>query len=239
MQKALRAVALPPDVPQCVEVWHLDTRRPDLLHAALKLLSENELARHQRYMDRATALRFALTRATLRTLLADRTGRKAAELSFDYGRHGKPQLVSGADTAVHFSVAYSGQHTLLALSDKYQMGVDIENSRSPRVLASLAQKLLSSREKSCCPDLYSESFPRLWTGKESVIKSWGWGSDDPISALSVLPGKGLRYVIRYDETPVTQTRAWTLDVMQGHAAALALSRQPLKAAQPEAVLSRA
>ncbi|GAA5160976.1 4'-phosphopantetheinyl transferase family protein [Viridibacterium curvum] len=238
MQRALRAIALPPDVPQGVEVWHLDTRRPDLLHAALKLLSENELARHHRYMDRATALRFALTRATLRMLIADRTGRKAAELSFDYGHHGKPQLAD-PESSLHFSVSYSGQHTLLALSDKYQIGVDIENSQSPRVLASLAQKLLSSREKSCCPDFCSEHFPRLWTGKESVIKAWGWGSDDPISVLSVLPGKGLRYVIRYDDTPVTQTRAWTLNVISGHAAALALSRQPLGSQPATVVLSRA
>jgi 4'-phosphopantetheinyl transferase len=59
------------------------------------VLSDDERARAQRFVFDVHRRRFIAARAWLRARLAERLGRPAAALRFDYGPGGKPALVDG------------------------------------------------------------------------------------------------------------------------------------------------
>lgn len=101
-----------------------------------------------------------------------RTGVSERECVYALGVRGKPYLINVPE--IRFSLSHSGDYALLALSDG-EVGCDIEKMRAVdmrlcgRVFSPADRALLSaSAEK-------EETFFRLWTRRESVIKAAGEG----------------------------------------------------------------
>lgn len=84
-----------------------------------------------------------------------------------YNEHGKPYLEHGA----HFSISHSGNIAVLAVSED-EIGVDTEKLRPPE--KAVIRRCFTEEEAERA-QASAESFTRLWTEKEAVLKLLGTG----------------------------------------------------------------
>ena len=144
------------------------------------MLDDGERARWSGFRYPGPRRRFALCRAALRTILADRLGCTAGRLSFVPADLGKPFCLLDHEPApVSFNVSHSGSHGLIAFAPEGRVGVDVEERFHRRYLDELIDTVLSREERSAIqglpPDVRLNSFLRFWTIKEAIIKAIGSG----------------------------------------------------------------
>jgi 4'-phosphopantetheinyl transferase len=123
---------------------------------------------------------FAVTRAALRCLLSRELGVPPAEVKLVSGRWGKPTLAHGHGRPhLDFSVAHSGDHSLIAMSRCGRTGVDIERSRPVPEHRKIAAEVFGEATALILSRLPSErrndTFLRLWTAGEACLKAKGLG----------------------------------------------------------------
>ena len=134
---------------QCA-VWWAQAGCAEPALAALLPAAERERAgRLRRAIDRdRTIVAWALAR----TLLGDLLGEAPPDVAIERhcvrcgsGDHGKPRL---ADTAagVHFSLAHSGPHVVVAVSRAGPVGIDVESLKPNRDYRPLHRKTLTADE---------------------------------------------------------------------------------------------
>ena len=143
----------------------------------VELLTESRRARIDRYVrfeDKARCL--------IAGLLLRRVCGVTDDFQLTYGAKGKPYLKDGG---AFFSISHSGDYVVLATSDS-EVGVDIEKvanySDSVAARCFTPQELKWMRSSSC-----RDTFHRLWTAKESIMKGTGLGFSLPPEAFSVIP----------------------------------------------------
>ena len=97
---------------------------------------------------------------------------------------GKPYLVS--EPGIHFSLSHSGDWAVCALSD-HPVGVDIERCEPGR--RDIASRFFHREEvrylNTVLPSARDDAFYKLWTLKESFVKSTGRGLDLPLRSFWV------------------------------------------------------
>lgn len=198
----------------CVVALHLD-----VLEADFELLDASERARAVRFATPQLQRRFIAAHGGLRRLLAQATGRPAAELVIAQNALGKPFLP--VEAQLHFSLSHCGGQALVALADA-PLGVDIE-ALIQRDTGVLATQILTPTELSRWRLLAQyeqiESLTEAWTRKEALLKACGLGlrmdprTLDASLGEVALPAEG---------------RFWLsgLSVAPGHCAALAQSLPP-------------
>ncbi|WP_081555481.1 4'-phosphopantetheinyl transferase family protein [Chromobacterium haemolyticum] len=189
--------------------------------ALLAGLSQDERKRCLRYLRTINQLQFALTRLALRRLLAQETGLAPDALVFEQGEHGKPVLAWPGVPA--FNVSHSGAYALIAIARGGQVGVDIETVQPMRDVPALAEQTLLPVELELCGHGRDVgAFFQLWTIKEAVLKAWGVGIAQHLSAFAATK-------LTRGELPLSiaepgrwpSTRAWALEAPEGYAATLA------------------
>jgi 4'-phosphopantetheinyl transferase len=161
-----------------------------------KTLSNGERDRANRFLHTRNRTLFALTRALLRTLLSEATSVPADKITFTEGAYGKPCLVGSGGP--HFNVSHSGSWALIGLSDSRPIGVDIELMREAGGELELARSFFSDAEyralKGLEDSMLLQSFYKIWTCKEAVLKAFGAGISEHLKDFSVeLTGE--RYAI--------------------------------------------
>jgi len=125
--------------------------------------------------------RRVVAHAVLRRLLGERLRLAPARVRLTRQRWGKPVLdtrgAGEADTPIHFSLSYSGDAALLALSSA-PVGVDVERVIPPDA-AQVARHVYAEPE---CERLHGapagqadQTFLDIWTAKEAVLKWLGLG----------------------------------------------------------------
>jgi 4'-phosphopantetheinyl transferase len=174
--------------PDDVNVWHVDVPEAVTDWPPLeRQLSDDERLRAARYLRNEDRLRFAVTRASLRALLAAYTGERAEALRFSFGPNGKPALDGHPQAA--FNVTHSGQHALIAISAARRVGIDVQvvdpALRWPELLdlvctADERRMLVTSPEPAQLP-----MFFRCWTGKEALLKATGAGIAEGLQRVSL------------------------------------------------------
>ena len=147
---------------------------------AFALLDDEEKARWQRFLAARARREFALCRAALRVVLAERLGCGARALSFGHGEHGKPfARVNGRRAGVGFNVSHSGCHGLIALAAHGALGVDVEERIPRRDLEGIGSLVYGPRERRLLARAEGRAkvhlFFRLWSMKEALIKALGSG----------------------------------------------------------------
>lgn len=147
---------------------------------ALALLDEEERHRWRRFLVRRARRQFALCRAALRVNLRDRLGCDNAELSFGYGKHGKPfARVNGVPSPIRFNVSHSGSHGLVAFAEHDGLGVDLEERDPDRDFAGIGGSVYGPAEQRALAAARGREkafvFYRLWSLKEALIKALGTG----------------------------------------------------------------
>lgn len=171
-----------------VHVWRWDLDREAARPA---LLSEDELARIQRFHFAPDARRWAACRTLLRVTLGHYLDLAPESLKFTLGPWGKPGL---RGCPLRFNVSHSGGAALLAVAWRREVGVDLE--RISRVLSpeELASQVLSRREQAWlrdqAPEQRESAFLTLWTAKEAYVKATGQGLSFPLTRLTLLPKVG-------------------------------------------------
>lgn len=218
----IQTLPVPPGAPASLSLYRvrLDVDWP-VDEALLAGLSEDERRRCLRYLRPVNQLQFALTRLALRRLLAQETGLASDTLMFELGAHGKPVLAwPGAPV---FNVSHSGAYALIAIARGGQVGVDIETVQPMRDVPALAEQTLLPGELELCGHGRDvEAFFQLWTIKEAVLKAWGVGIAQHLSAFEALELTRSDLPLRIaapERWPAT--RAWSLDAPEGYRATLA------------------
>mgnify|MGYP001800459036 FL=1 len=82
--------------------------------------------------------------------------------SIQLGQYGKPSLPNG----FHFNISYSNNLVICAISENYEIGVDVEYIKSDIVVDG---NIISNSYDEV------ETFYKVWTAKESVMKADGRG----------------------------------------------------------------
>jgi 4'-phosphopantetheinyl transferase len=151
-----------------VEVWTIELAQPPALVERLRtLLSDDEHARAARM---ATAARWIVARAALRSVLAERLQVAPAAVRFTAGPHGKPEL---AGSALRFNHSHSGDRALVALAHGAEVGVDVE--RTARRSAVIERTLTAGERAALDKSDRHLQLLRVWCRKEALAKASGGG----------------------------------------------------------------
>lgn len=227
-------VALPDVLRPHVEAWQLDLDlAAPVTDADWAVLGKDERERALRFGRHEDRVRYVVTRAALRRLLAAPLGRRPQDLRFTNGLHGKPRLAQscGSELRMEFNVSHAGAHGLIAISRRHAVGVDIERRIPVFDIANLEQQVLSPFERRMEAERQLEFFER-WVVKEAVLKAIGTGVASHLQQLSVekpLAHDERRYGLRHAEPGWPSMGAWRLDAPMGYAAAIAYQLDELRA----------
>lgn len=171
-----------------VVVWSWSLEADSLsFEAAEALLSDDEKARGRAFVTAALRHRFVAGRARLRSLLGGHLGLDPRALVFVQNAFGKPRLADRP--SVHFSLSHSGDRAVLAVSERHEMGIDIERVR-PLDHLDLARRYFHPNEVAAIEGVRPTeeqllAFFRIWTLKESVVKAVGKGLSLPLDTFEV------------------------------------------------------
>jgi 4'-phosphopantetheinyl transferase len=144
------------------------------------LLDEEERAKALRFVQEQHRVRYVISHGKVRTILARYIDRPPEAIRFAQAAAGKPYLaVDGSPHEVKFNLSHSGNTMILAVSRHEPVGVDIEEWNHRLDFAAIARECFAESEKAFWQALPEQEkidmFFRLWTRKESFVKTVGAG----------------------------------------------------------------
>ncbi len=162
-----------------VHLWRISRESTAEQTAALqRFLSADEQVRAARYRAARDRRRYVVTRGVLRALLGRYLGVEPAAVHLQYQRYGKPVL-AGPSATLRFNLSHSGELALFAVTQRRELGVDVERVRPDFGGMAVARRFFAPREvatlQALAPDEQSRAFFRCWTRKEAYIKARGEG----------------------------------------------------------------
>lgn len=179
-----------------VDVWFSFTN-DNRLKSAKKgyedMLSVAEVEQYQQLKHVDNGWDYLVSRALLRTALAEYCELPPQVLEFRANDFGKPELSnSSVSPIIQFNTAHTNGLTVCVVTRDHAIGVDAESrAENPGILdvaedyfSALELQALKSREESQQLDY----FYRYWTLKEAYIKARGEGLSIPLHDFSVTLG---------------------------------------------------
>ena len=217
---------------ESVHIWSIraieDKARLD---GFIKLLSEDEILRANRYHFEKDRSVYITAKFLLRTLLGNYLGEKPEEITFGYSEFGKPSYFN--DDKLDFNVSHSANRIILGFSKGMDIGVDIEKVKNDFDTLELAENFFSKEEIRILlafdeADRHMAFF-RCWTRKESFIKAVGQGFSYPLDSFAVSMDDDFRAeFLKIDKIPA-QENNWKLHSFvpaEGYIAAISTNGQP-------------
>lgn len=166
--------------------WSLDQSDDEIARLST-LLSTDEVIRAARFIKERDAMRYVAGRGRLRLILGDYLGIAPRKLTFAYNDFGKPYLTSASRADLHFNLSHSADRAVLAISDRFPLGIDIEQARPME--EDIAGHFFSPKEcailRAMPQHLYIPGFYRCWTRKEAFVKAHGAGLSLALDAFDV------------------------------------------------------
>lgn len=195
-----------------IDLWIFDLAPGDARVAELSAyLSQDEIARADRFVHAIDSSRFRAGRGRLREILAEIRGEAPRDLAFDYNAQGRPSLAGGP----FFNLSHSHSYAALAVSVTLDIGVDIEGFR--KVEEGVARRFFAKAECAALAalpeDAWQAGFFRCWTRKEAIIKAHGLGLSMPLDSFEVtlVPGEAPA-LHRLDGGHPGDWQLWHLDI---------------------------
>ena len=179
-----------------VDVWFCFTNDNRLRLAQENyeaMLSQSELQQYQQLKHIDNGWDYLVSRALLRTVLAEYCELTPDELEFQVNDFGKPELSnSNLSTVIQFNTAHTNGLTMCVVTCDDAIGVDAEcRAENPSIL-DVAEDYFSTLELQAlkCRDEAQQLdyFYRYWTLKEAYIKARGEGLSIPLHDFSVVLG---------------------------------------------------
>jgi 4'-phosphopantetheinyl transferase len=219
-----------------VHIWRAFLDIPDeQLKRLLAALSEDEQKRAARFHFRKDRDHFVAARGALRDILSRYLLIDAGAIVFQYSDYGKPDLDQNVtDSELRFNVSHSHGMALIAVTNGFNVGVDIEFPREDLSDEQIARRFFSSSEVEALlalpRSLQNKAFFTCWTRKEAYIKGIGEGLSMPLDQFDVtlVPGEPAR-LLQTRPDPDEAAR-WTLSEIlpgRGFIAALAVQARKL------------
>jgi 4'-phosphopantetheinyl transferase len=114
-----------------VHVWRGVLEQPPArVESLLRVLSDDERGRAERYVFQKDGQHFIVCRAMLRHILGRYLKMDPGQISFLYSHFGKPYLAEKQNGMfVRFNISHSGELALVAVTRNRELGVDIDRIR--------------------------------------------------------------------------------------------------------------
>jgi len=214
-----------PDAPQLRDPW--------LLEAYDELMSAEERARQQRYLQARHRHQALVARALVRTTLSRYAPHVAATAwRFVLGEHGRPEIAGPAPVPpLRFNLSHTAGLMVVGIAHS-AIGVDVEDSRRRVEGGAIAERFFAPAEVRQLEAGDASGFFDFWTLKEAYIKARGAGLALPLRqfAFELAPP---RLAVSFTPQLEDAAGSWRFALLQPtprHVAALAVrGRGPLRA----------
>jgi 4'-phosphopantetheinyl transferase len=174
-----------------VHVWviRLDARDDDQ-RVIRRWLSEDELSRAAAFVFEQHRRRFVVCRGALRAILAGYLRMPPKDVTFRYGRQGKPYLDGARHGAgLSFNTSHSDDLALVAVARSRELGVDLEHVRPMDGIDDIVARDFARNERlafrRAAPASRLATFYGVWTLKEAWLKASGVGINRRLRELDV------------------------------------------------------
>jgi 4'-phosphopantetheinyl transferase len=103
-----------------------------------------------------------------------------------YTKYNKPYF---EDDLIHFNISHSGNIIVCAITDKSEIGIDIEIITNIEIGDFKSQFTENEWNKIVLSNNKKEAFFDYWTQKEAVVKAYGYGLTIPLKSFEILENK--------------------------------------------------
>lgn len=159
-----------------VHVWYGSFQHALNIYKLIELLSPQEQHRAKRFVFDIDRERFIARRVILRLILSVYVGIAPSKIAIKTNAYGKPEIKS-ENNACTFSLSYSKDRIVYAISKNRRLGIDIEHTEeleTESVLTTLfPPKTIESLKDQGRADHIN--FYDLWTSLEAYLKAIGTG----------------------------------------------------------------
>jgi 4'-phosphopantetheinyl transferase len=168
-----------------IHVWfHSADVSPAVRDDLTRVLTSAELAKATRYRFEADRARSIVARSALRIHLSRYTGVDANSILISAPEGTKP---AAPLTDIQFNVSHAGDLVALVFASGIPVGIDVERIRPVRDARGIARRYFSpdeqrELERSGDPE---DTFFRIWTAKEALVKGTGKGLTSDLTAFTV------------------------------------------------------
>jgi 4'-phosphopantetheinyl transferase len=214
-----------------VHVYRVALDLPDGdIQEMVQLLSDDEIARANRFVFPSYRAHYIAGRAQLRLILSRYLMQSPVDLAFEYNEFGKPFLESSDN--IQFNISHSHELGLIAVTKQKLIGIDIERIRPDIDYTQIAQQFFSPGEvrqlMELAEEMQIEAFYACWTRKEAFIKAWGMGLTIPLDQFEVSFTPNLPARLIHSGTDLIEKKDWSLHELKPgtrYIAALAIQDQ--------------
>jgi 4'-phosphopantetheinyl transferase len=165
-----------------------DLLEEEAAQAAVRLLSKEELTRWQRFKFDRHRREYLATHALARTALSHSRLLPPEAWRFQLNAYGKPSIEP--ECGLRFNLSNSLDLVVCLISERAEVGVDVEPHKRAESILEVAPRMFSPRELAQLEALRENERPeralRLWTLKEAYIKARGMGLALPLNRFSFL-----------------------------------------------------
>jgi 4'-phosphopantetheinyl transferase len=184
-----------------VHLWYLSSQvlgswSEPRLYA--QVLCQDEIEKLENFAHRPAAIEFLIGRLLVRHVLSRYYPRfSPRQWIFEFNQFGKPRVTS-AMAQIEFNLSHSSGWVVCALTNGFEVGIDIEGKNRRIDFLDMAKELFSPLEEASLRDLSPtnsrELFYKYWTLKEAYIKARGIGLTLPMDQFSFLFGRNERAI---------------------------------------------
>lgn len=153
-------------------------------------LDPAEQERARRFKADILSRRYIVAHVGMRDILAKYLGSSTASIDLVQPLNQKPFLRPKANQRdLHFNLSHSHEVAILAVSQTWSVGVDIEHIRPIPDVIKLAKRFFAKSEYEMLltvdPEQQLALFFQIWTAKEAFLKAQGLGISNQLSKFSV------------------------------------------------------
>lgn len=179
------------------------------------VLPEDEQGRADRFAYATDRNHFIVAHGMLRIILSRYAAIEPWNLRFNYNAYGKPFLDSArGEIPICFNLSHSHGMALYAITQRRQVGIDIEHVRRNINIEAIAKTYFSTHEYQLLRELPAEAqheaFFMCWTRKEAYIKARGEGLSYPLDRFAVSLEPGAPAVILQNDSDPSRALQWML-----------------------------
>jgi 4'-phosphopantetheinyl transferase len=206
-----------------VHLWYAhsdDALAGESRELAEAFLSPEERLRYESFYFLKDKSLFLLGRYLLRSLLSHYDSSvKPHEWSFNTSKSGKPflKLSEGTGRNIYFNLAHSEGIVVCGFSANLEIGVDVESTERRIDILDFAQNNFSREEIQFLEKLphsdQKKYFFKIWTLKESYIKSRGMGLRAPLDQFSFKCDSSDHVSVRFSEQMREISEDWNFELV--------------------------
>ena len=156
----------------------------------IKYLSKEEIERANRFYFEIDRMQFIIRRGILRQIISKYLEIDPRNLQFECNRFGKPFLIT--DSPKHdlkFNMSHTKNMAIYCIATQKDVGIDIEYILRDINIQPIIDRFFSQNERmfiqKTAIDKRKETFYKIWTRKEAILKVLGKGISYPLEMIDV------------------------------------------------------